>query len=146
MSRPAQYLGQQSYIDASNNDIICLVMIETQAALDNIQNITRVPEIDGVYIGPGDLSLDMGIGLTDWPTSDVHLEACQAVLGATKRAGLIPCHHGGNPSNSARLIKMGFMFCTICTDLQMLSTASASALTAFHNSLKEPIANPLIRR
>ena len=47
----------------ANEDVICLVMVETTNALENVEAIAKAPEIDGLYIGPSDLSLDMGVGL-----------------------------------------------------------------------------------
>ena len=54
------------YITRANDDIICLVMIETVQALENVEEIAKAPEIDGLYIGPSDLSLDMEVPLSGW--------------------------------------------------------------------------------
>ncbi len=51
--------------------VICLVMIESLAGVENVQEIVTVPGVDGVFVGPSDLALDMGIppisGIQDGP-------------------------------------------------------------------------------
>ncbi len=44
-----------------------------------IAEIAKAPEIDGLYIGPSDLSLDMGMGLNEWPTDARHGAAVQRI-------------------------------------------------------------------
>ena len=136
-SRPALYTGHDYYVKHANDDIICLAMIETTEGLENVEEIAKAPEIDGLYIGPGDLSLAMGIGLTEWADNEQHLAACQRVLNAAKAAGVVPCHHGAGPAESAKFIKMGFMLCSIGSDSRMLSAASASGLKAYRDALNE---------
>ena len=59
-------------------------MIETVKALNNVEEISQAPGIDGLYIGPSDLSLDMGISLTEWHSAPDHMQACKKVLDAAK--------------------------------------------------------------
>jgi 4-hydroxy-2-oxoheptanedioate aldolase len=50
-------------------------MVETKKALDNVEEIAKAPEIDGLYVGPSDLSLDMGVNINNWATDERHLAA-----------------------------------------------------------------------
>lgn len=43
-----------------NREVLCLVMIETTEALNNVEEIITTPGVDGVYIGPADLGLSLG--------------------------------------------------------------------------------------
>lgn len=43
-----------------NEEVLCFVMVETSEGLANIDDIVSVPGIDGVYIGPADLSVSLG--------------------------------------------------------------------------------------
>ncbi|MFJ6077978.1 HpcH/HpaI aldolase/citrate lyase family protein [Pseudarthrobacter sp. NPDC092419] len=43
-----------------NREVLCLVMIETVEALNNLEDIITTPGIDGVYIGPADLGVSLG--------------------------------------------------------------------------------------
>ena len=47
---------------AANADLLCLVMIESVGGLAHVDEITRTPGVDGVFVGPNDLSISMGTG------------------------------------------------------------------------------------
>jgi 4-hydroxy-2-oxoheptanedioate aldolase len=134
-SRSALTEPLEDYIKRANDDVICLVMVETTTALEHVEDIARAPEIDGLYIGPSDLSLDMGVGLGDWPNDSRHIAAVQRIFAAAKAHGIMPCHHGAASAVSARFVKMGSMLCQIGNDMRLLTTATAQALTAFRNDI-----------
>ena len=115
----------------ANEEVLCLVMVETRQALENVEAIAQAEQIDGLYIGPSDLSLDMGVGLSGWADDERHLAACQRVLKAAEAAGVVPCHHGAGPSEGAKFIGMGFKLCQIGSDVRMLSASAAAGVKTF---------------
>ncbi|HEY7709753.1 MAG TPA: aldolase/citrate lyase family protein, partial [Candidatus Entotheonella sp.] len=62
-NRPTLSEPLGEYVKRANDDVICLVMVETVQALENVEAIAQAAEIDGLYIGPSDLSLDMGVDI-----------------------------------------------------------------------------------
>ena len=46
----------------ANSQLLCFVMIESVGGLENVDAITRTPGVDGVFIGPNDLSISLGGG------------------------------------------------------------------------------------
>ena len=136
-SRAALATGMDDYVMHANDEIICLVMIETTKALENVEEIAKAPGIDGLYIGPSDLSLDMGVSLSGWANDERHLAASQRVIEAARSAGVVPCHHGAGPAVSAKLMKMGFMLCQIASDVRTISAGTASGFQAFKEAMKE---------
>ena len=52
--------GGADYADHANNEILKMAMIETKEALENLDAIMSTPGLDGIYIGPADLSLAIG--------------------------------------------------------------------------------------
>jgi 4-hydroxy-2-oxoheptanedioate aldolase len=52
--------GGTDYGDHANDEIVKLAMIETKEALGNLDKIMSTPNLDGIYIGPADLSLAIG--------------------------------------------------------------------------------------
>ncbi len=123
------------YIKRANDDIICLVMVETVQALENVEEIAKASEIDGLYIGPSDLSLDMEVPLTGWANDERHIAAVDRIFAAAKANGIVPCHHGAGPAESAKFVKKGSMLCQIGNEIRMLSTATASALEAYRKAI-----------
>jgi 2-dehydro-3-deoxyglucarate aldolase len=60
-SRINRYEGfAPEFLEAENRRTQCIVMIETQEAFDDVERIAALPMIDGIFIGPGDLSLTRG--------------------------------------------------------------------------------------
>lgn len=129
----AGFIVDPSYGKKANDFIQCFAMIETAEGYRNIEEIVQVDGIDGVYIGPMDLTLglfgnDLPIGI-DREEPEV-LEAIEKILtvahGAGKKAGI----HCGTPEYAARMTELGFDMVAISTDLAMFSSASSTALEA----------------
>ena len=52
--------GGSDYAKEADNEILKLAMIETKESLENLDEILNTPNLDGIYIGPADLSLALG--------------------------------------------------------------------------------------
>lgn len=62
-TRPARYGGvKPDYYDTENAKTRCYPMIESAAALKDVEAILALPTVDGLFVGPSDLSLDSGRG------------------------------------------------------------------------------------
>ena len=57
----AQLIHGSSYFEKANENILSFAMIETQQAVDNLDDILSVPNLTGVYIGPADMSSSYGM-------------------------------------------------------------------------------------
>ena len=124
-----RFYGGPEYDKCANEEIICLVMIETITAVERLEEIAKAPGIDGFYIGPGDLALSLGLQRGPDAIKDPkHIEACQRVLDVAKATGLVPCHHSSGPEEAVRLIADGFMMCQVGSDVSMVATGSSAAL------------------
>jgi hypothetical protein len=55
-------LSHEQYRTHANANTICLAMIETRTALDNLDEILAIPGCDGVFVGPADLSISLSNG------------------------------------------------------------------------------------
>jgi 4-hydroxy-2-oxoheptanedioate aldolase len=127
----ARLYGGPDYVERANEEIICLVMIETITAVERLEEIAKAPGIDGCYIGPGDLALSLGLQPGPEASNDPrHIEACQRVVDVARATGLVPCHHGSGPEEAARRIAQGFMMCQVGSDAGMVATGSSAALQA----------------
>ncbi len=49
------------YYNHQRENLLCVIQIETEAALDNLDDIAAIEEIDVLFIGPTDLSMALGI-------------------------------------------------------------------------------------
>ena len=136
-SRTALAGGQADYVKHANDEMLCLVMVETMEALDNVEAIAAAPGVDGLYVGPSDLSLDMGVDIAGWHNDERHLDACKRIIKAARTAGVAPCHHGAGPDISADMMAMGFVLCQIAGDVKIVAAATTASVQDFSAAMKE---------
>ena len=79
-ARASRFGRVKDYLKNANDEICVLVQVETKSALDQLESIAGVEGVDGVFIGPADLSAAMG-HLGD----SGHPEVQSAISGAIKR-------------------------------------------------------------
>lgn len=103
-------------------------MIETAAALTNLDAILAVVGLDAVYIGPSDLSLALGRRAKFDQEDPVVLEAITHVGRVARAAGKIAGIHNGYPPYAKRMIALGFNFVTVGTDTMFLVDGSRRML------------------
>lgn len=125
--RARAYGGTRPYHEIANEQILVLPQIETQQAVDNAAAILDVPGISGIYIGPNDLGLSVGLPPTLDREEPQILSIYSALLQETRQRGLIPAIHNASPAYAARMIELGFRFVTVGSDLGLLGAAAREA-------------------
>ena len=120
------------YAQQANDEILCLAMIETAEAMENLEEIVSTPGIDGVYIGPSDLALGIGNGRLA-PHFDREEEemvaAIKEILAAAHAAGIRAALHCGTPEYAARAVGWGFDMVTISSDVRLLMAAAFDSVS-----------------
>lgn len=111
------------YFKTANDELLITIQIETQQALDNLDEILSVPGIDACYIGPWDLSVSLGFGIPpDW-NDPRYLAAFDRVLGTAAKHGK-PAGMFCTLENVEWAIKKGFTFNTVdCDDFFLIRSA-----------------------
>lgn len=128
--RAAMYGEASSYQATANNEILIIPMIETQAGIDNIDEILSVPGISGIYIGPSDMGLSLGmIPILDREES-VILGIYEKLLASCKKHSKFAGLHNGTAAYAGRMIKMGFQLTTIANDSGLMARAAREAVSA----------------
>jgi 2-keto-3-deoxy-L-rhamnonate aldolase RhmA len=121
-------LDFDKYARTANEDIAVVVMIESKKAINNIDEILNVEGVDGIFVGPYDLSGSYGIpGKTD----DILVKnGCNKILDACHKAKKSAGIHIVIPSseNIKRALVDGFTFIAIGADIVYLNQASRNAL------------------
>lgn len=113
-----------------NAETLCLVMIETAAGLAAADEIAAVPGVDGVYIGPSDLAISLGVDPGAVMTDATHLAAVAAVQAACARHGKIAGIHTAGPAHARARVGAGYTMCTISSDVGLLRSGAAADLAA----------------
>ena len=108
-------------------------MIETRMALQNLEAIVETPGIDGLFLGPSDLSIALSDGKSLDPTSKEVDREIDRMVGAAVKAGKIAgvfCH---TAERAAALAQRGVRFLAVTSDIAMLRAGIAAALKALKN-------------
>lgn len=110
------------YMDRANLETAALAMIETREALDVLDEILAVPGIDGVLVGPMDLSIALSGGRMDAEGSAVRI-AMADIARRTRARGKLACAFGGSPARAKELIAEGYQVVSVGYDTNVLATA-----------------------
>ena len=117
--------GGPDYTKHADTEILKLAMIETKEALEKLDEIMSVKGVDGIYIGPADLSLALGEepGF-DRPESTKAYSEILRILEHAKKNNIFAGIHNGTPEYAQKMIDKGFNFVTISSDLREMSLGS----------------------
>ncbi|MDP6665913.1 MAG: aldolase/citrate lyase family protein [Dehalococcoidia bacterium] len=106
-----EFSDYRTYMDAANEELLIIPMIETQQAIDNIDEILSVPGIDVLLVGPSDLSIELGVPLGY--TTDTYQAGLDRIAAACKSHGVVPGMYFVPPDLSPNfLVDKGFKFFT----------------------------------
>lgn len=127
----ALFAAGADYGQHADAEVLAFAMIETAEAMANLDEIVTTPGLDGVYIGPADLTL--GLTGRKYPTGfdrqePEMIEAIQLVLRKAKEAGIRAGLHNGTPAYAAKAVGWGFDLVTISNDVRLLAGAAQQSV------------------
>jgi 4-hydroxy-2-oxoheptanedioate aldolase len=130
--------GGSDYAEHANDEILKLAMIETEESLGKLDEIMSTPGVDGIYIGPADLSLAIGEkpGF-DRPENTKAYSEILRILEHAKKNNIFAGIHNGTPEYATKMIEKGFNFVTIASDLRALSAGAKSVVDKMKGSVKK---------
>ena len=119
-----------SYMETCNQRCKVIPQCETKEALDQIEAIAALPGVDGIFIGPCDLSIALGIPLQfDHP---MLLDACDRILSACKENNITSYIFAGNMTDAVKWAKKGFDSVTYSLDAAVLVRAYQDLIINFN--------------
>lgn len=126
----------QAYLEAANDLTLAIAMVETRAALDILDDILSVPGIDGVFVGPSDLSIALSNGAqVDQFAADVD-EALTHVAQRCKAHGKIASCFALTGARAAEMIARGFHMSSVATDQVLMKNAAKAELAIARGAVK----------
>ncbi|MBS9478971.1 HpcH/HpaI aldolase/citrate lyase family protein [Ancylobacter sp. VKM B-3255] len=128
-ARASRYGRVANYHARAHEEICILVQIETKQALDNIEAIAAVDGIDGLFVGPGDLSSDLGyLGDQGNPYIVELIEgALHRILATGKPAGILT----GDETLARRYMAAGSTFTAVGIDTGTLARSTEAIAKKF---------------
>lgn len=118
------------YLREANSGTLTFAMIETQAALANVDAIAATDGIDALFVGPYDLSTALSGGKAQDVQAPQVEDAIGRICAAAQKAGKIPGIYCRDAERARAMAKRGFKFMTIGSDHAFLRDGIAAQLTA----------------
>jgi 4-hydroxy-2-oxoheptanedioate aldolase len=111
-----------------NREVMCFAMIETRDGLAAADEICATPGLDGIYVGPSDLALSLGLSPTTMEQPPEHAEAVGRVLVACSDHSIVPAIHAYGGANAKMRSDQGFKMVTVTADAAVLAIGSLREL------------------
>jgi 4-hydroxy-2-oxoheptanedioate aldolase len=116
--------GGASYVKDGVDKVMRIPMIEERVAVDNADEILAVKGVDGVFIGPGDLSMTMGLKPGDPEVQTAIGEVLKKAKAARVPVGTV----AGDAGGARRLIEKGYDFILVSNDTGMLAKTAMALI------------------
>ena len=138
VGRASRWSARADYLDVADDEVCLLVQAETVTALKNLEAICDVDGIDGVFIGPADLSASLGFrGTPGPPEVQAAIEgAITRIVKSGKAAGILT----SDSKLARRYLELGATF--VATGVDVLLYASAARKLAGEYGLSAAVAAP----
>ena len=114
----------------ANAQVLLFAMIETRAGLENLDEIAATPGLDGLFVGPADLSLAMGLETFAELTDPTLLETLDTIVDVSNSHSITAGIHAPFPPRAAEMAARGFRFVSCAVDADLLRDAAVAALRA----------------
>jgi 4-hydroxy-2-oxoheptanedioate aldolase len=109
------------YTDKCNYETMIIPQCETSGCLENIEEIASIDGVDGIFVGPYDLSIALGI--PGQFNSDILINALDRIVKACKKAGKFTFIFANDTESASKNFEMGFDSVAISTDIAVLVNA-----------------------
>ena len=138
-------LGNRSYgplrhrrdVESANAEVLCLPMIETAAGLRNVEEIAATPGVDGLFLGPSDLALSLGLGLDPGLAQPEVLAGIDTVVAAARRNGVPVGTVAADAAHARDLLRRGVELVTLGSDKGFVAGGAAQAFAALQGARGE---------
>lgn len=118
--------------DGQAGQPLCFAMVETAQAMDNLDAIAATPGIDGIFVGPHDLALSLGLGLAHSLTPPL-LAAMDRIAEACRKNGIIAGCAALSLDAARELKDRGYNFIAVGADLAFVMQGAADNLATIRS-------------
>ncbi len=129
--------GGSDYGDYANDELLKIAMIETKEALDNLDAIMTTPGVDGIYIGPADLSLAINEKPSfDKSENDPVYSVIMKILEHAKKNNIFAGIHNMTPEYAQKMIEKGFQLVTVGSEQRFMTAGAKDAIEKLKGKAK----------
>ena len=119
---------------AGNQDVVCVVQVETQQAVERLDEILDVPGVDVVYVGPADLAVSCNLPPTFKVSEMQHRPMIDRILAVCRDRGVVAGIHCTAAADVEHWLAQGFGFVTAGSDRGYMLSAAAHDVAAIEES------------
>lgn len=109
------------------------VMIETRAGLEQVEAIAATPGLTGLFVGPADLGLALGLGTQTDGHHPEHRDALERVLAACREHGIACGIYSNDPAYGLELVDRGMQLVVIASDAALLREGLAARVSQWRS-------------
>lgn len=131
--RATTYAGED-YPEHANETVVTMAMIETAEAVENLEEILSVAELDAIYVGPADLSLSLTHKRSFDYTDPELMAVLDHILATAQKFGTPAGIHTGSPEFANQMIEKGFQYIAIQNETAYMVTEAKRVLGAVGRS------------
>jgi 2-keto-3-deoxy-L-rhamnonate aldolase RhmA len=118
-------VAPDAFMEASHRETLCVIQVERQEAVDNLDEMLSVPGVDVACLGYMDLSVDLGVpGQLEHPTM---VQAVERLIAAADAHGVAPGIICPRLDAVARWMAAGMRFVSYATEFLLLQEAATAA-------------------
>ena len=110
------------YARTANDEIIVIVQIESALALENLDGILSVPEIDVAFVGPNDLHAQLGLTPSSDGAEPEFMDALERIKAGARQHHVALGIFSSNGEAAAERVRQGFQMISVTTDVSSLIT------------------------
>lgn len=132
--RAAQYgkMDKQDYINKANSEVLTILHCETKEAVENLDQILTLEELDVIFIGPMDLSQSLGRDVMGKREHPELLKVIDQIIEKVNRAGKAIGTVADNVEMAQELIKKGVLYIPISSDQGMIANGANKIVNGFN--------------
>jgi 4-hydroxy-2-oxoheptanedioate aldolase len=127
-SNGAYRTSSPDYFDTANDTLVTWVQIETKEAMENLDAIAATPGLDGLFVGPSDLSISYGgrpvMDYDNPVTAQRHIDIVEAAHRAGKKAGMLALF----PADVPLAVEWGMDFISVGMEGMLVVLGAREAL------------------
>ena len=129
--------GGAGYAQEANNQLACIAMIETKEGIEKLEEVVTTPGLDGIYIGPADLALAMGLPVRGDQPQEEHLEMVKHIQSVCRTHNVAIGIHTSSLAYAQKYLALGFNFVTLGSDAGHMTKNAAKELAAARGTQEE---------
>lgn len=139
LTRATRWDSVPNYLNTAHEQLCLIVQVESRAGVENVEAIAAVEGVDAVFVGPADLSTNLGY-YGDASQPEVQ-QAIRRAIDATLAAGKVSGILAPQEADARRYLEWGCQFVAVGIDISLMRQAALANLARYKTLDDQPVAS-----